>query len=47
MNERILPDLSAIPLDDISDDHEQSIKMRQESDDKMCFGGVLLKDKTK
>lgn len=44
--ERNLVDLSEIDIADITDDHEHSIKLGNQEDDKICFGGVVIKDKT-
>lgn len=44
--ERNLVDLTDVDVADITDDHEHSIKLGNQEDDKICFGGVVLKDKT-
>ena len=44
--ERNLIDLSDVDVADITDEHEHSIKLTNQEDDKICFGGVVLKDKT-
>lgn len=44
--ERNLVDLSDIDVADITDDHENSIRLSNQEDDKICFGGVVVKDKT-
>lgn len=46
LEERMIPNLSDTELGDINDEHEVSIKIAQDIDDKFCFGGVILKDKT-
>lgn len=44
--ERNLIDLTSVDIADITDDHEDSIKLTNQEDDKICFGGVVLKDVT-
>lgn len=44
--ERNLIDLTEVDVDDITDDHEHAIRLTNQEDDKICFGGVVLKDKT-
>lgn len=47
MNERKLLNLEDIEINDITMEHEQSIKIPHDQDDISCIGGVILKDKTK
>lgn len=44
LKERKLIDLSKIPVENITKDHEESIMIPAEIDDKYCFGGVILKN---
>jgi vacuolar-type H+-ATPase subunit E/Vma4 len=46
LEERMIPNLTEMKLETITDEHERSIKISKHIDDKFCFGGVILKDKT-
>lgn len=45
LNERKLADLSLIKIQEITKEHQESIMISPEVDDKECFGGVILKNK--
>lgn len=45
LKERRLPDLSSIHVEQITKEHQESIMIEPEFDDKICFGGVILKNK--
>ena len=45
LKERRLPDLSSISVDKITSEHQESIMILPEEDDKICFGGIILKNK--
>lgn len=46
MKERKLVDLTSVPVHQITKDHEESIYIPAEIDDKYCFGGIVLKNKS-
>jgi vacuolar-type H+-ATPase subunit E/Vma4 len=45
LKERRLPDLSSIKVEEVNAEHQESIMISPEVDDKECFGGVILKNK--
>jgi vacuolar-type H+-ATPase subunit E/Vma4 len=45
LKERRLPDLSSVPIEKITAEHQDSIMIEPEFDDKICFGGIILKNK--
>lgn len=44
LQERRLPDLSSIHVEQITKEHQESIMIEAELDDQFCFGGVVLKN---
>lgn len=44
LKERRLVDLSSVPVEKVTKDHEESILIPAEIDDRYCFGGVILKN---
>jgi len=46
LRERRLPNLSSIRIENINSEHQESIMIKPEVDDKECFGGIILKNKT-
>lgn len=45
LKERKIPDLSSVPIEKITIEHQESIMIEPEFDDKICFGGIVLKNK--
>ena len=45
LTERRLPDLTSIDVENITSDHQNSIMILPEEDDRKCFGGIILKNK--
>ena len=45
--ERTIPNLEEVKIEEITNDHENRVKIAQDQDDKSCVGGVILKDKSK
>lgn len=47
LEERVIPNLDEVKLEDINSEHENKVKIAHDKDDLSCIGGVVLKDKTK
>ena len=37
--------MSSVPIEKITTEHQESIMIEPEFDDKICFGGIVLKNK--